>query len=43
MEWLLIVMAAFALAASVAGDEIKLTAEIPNAGQTVEYTVKRVS
>jgi hypothetical protein len=27
----------------VAGDEIKLTVEIPDAGQTVEYTVKRVS
>jgi hypothetical protein len=27
----------------VAGDEIKLTVEIPDAGQTVEYTVKRIS
>jgi hypothetical protein len=27
----------------VAGDEIKLTVEVPDAGQTIEYTVKRVS
>lgn len=27
----------------VAGDEIKLTVELPDANQTVEYTVKRVS
>jgi hypothetical protein len=27
----------------VAGDEIKLTVEIPGAGQTVEYTAKKIS